>query len=547
MDGSRASGQPAIELRRFSYRYPDAEDWAIDRMSLRIQPGEFVAVTGPNGSGKSSFCKSLNGIIPHFEGGTVRGSVRIHGLNTRSYPVAELARQVGLVLEDPDAQLFAGTVLDEAAFGPENLGMDPQHIRTSVARALRAVGLRGLDDRAPSTLSGGQKQRLAIAASLAMTPRVLVFDEATSQLDAEGSQQLMELVSRLKLRYKLTVIVATHDMALARAYADRVLALENGRVVAFDTPERVLDVLPPEPRVRRCAERPIVLGHAPAPVDRGGSSARGGAAEDAPVIRIESLRCEYPGIVAVDGADLQVPRGQFVGIVGRNGSGKTTLIRSIVGLVPPVVGEVCLGGVSARSLSPADLARRVGYVQQNPDHQLFADTVYREVAFGPANIRLGRDVIANRVTRSLSIVGLEDRALDHPLALGRHERALVALASVLALEPEVLLLDEPTRGHDLAASRGVMDIACRFCASGGTVVAIGHDLGLLCDYVDRLVVMDAGRIVADGPVGAITGEATDVLEAAGVLASHRRPPETGARAWDDERDDRQDDLYFDAI
>ncbi len=520
---------PAVEFHRLSYRYPGSSRWALHDLSLRILPGEFVAVIGPNGAGKSSLCKSLNGIIPHFEGGALKGSVRVHNRDTRQHEVADLARHVGLVLEDPDAQLFAGTVLDEAAFGGENLGMEPQMIRSSVARALRAVGLRGFDERVPSTLSGGQKQRLAIASLLAMTPSVLVFDEATSQLDAEGAQHLMELVCRLKLRYKLTVVVATHDMALVRAYADRVIALEAGRLVAFDTPERVLSAPAPRFSLHRApgeGTRPTLDIAADPLIDRCG-------------VDIRSVRCEYPGTVAVDDVSATFSPGEFAGIVGRNGSGKTTLFKAIVGLLRPVAGEVRLAGRPVQSLDSTDLVRRAGYVQQNPDHQLFADTVWKEVAFGPVNLGLDRDEVEDRVRRSLDTVGLRDQANEHPLALGRSDRSLVALASVLALESGVILLDEPTRGHDMAGSRRVMEIACSLRDAGRTIIAIGHDLGLLCEYASRLVVMDSGRIVADGPTGEIIESRTEVLEAAGVLATHRAPSERMAVPFSDDMYDEE--------
>ncbi len=520
---------PAVGFHRFSYRYPDSSQWVLQEIDLRIMPGEFVAVIGPNGAGKSTLCKCLNGVIPHFEGGTIKGRVRVHDMDTRSHQVAELARHVGLVLEDPDAQLFAGRVLDEAAFGGENLGMEPATIRSSVARALRSVGLRGFEDRVPSTLSGGQKQRLTIASLLAMTPRVLVFDEATSQLDAEGSRHLMELVCRLKLRYKLTVIVATHDMALASAYADRVIALDAGRLVAFDTPERVFSG--PDPaRFFRSAEgsaSPQTVTVAADPLI------------DRCRIDIAALRCEYPGTVAVDEVSTTFAPGEFAGIVGRNGSGKTTLFKAIVGLLVPAAGDVLVAGRPVRSLDPSELVRRVGYVQQNPDHQLFADTVWKEVAFGPSNLRLDRADIEGRVRRSLEIVGLLDQAQEHPLALGRSDRSLVALASVLALDSAIILLDEPTRGHDIEGSRRVMEIACSLRDAGRTVIAIGHDLGLLCEYAERLIVMDAGKIVADGPTGEITDARTDVLEAAGVRTRHRAPYELVVGAFADDMYDEE--------
>jgi energy-coupling factor transporter ATP-binding protein EcfA2 len=282
--------------------------WALRDLNITVAQGEFIAVIGPNGAGKTSLCKCVDGIIPHSEGGLFKGHVTTSGLDTRTHTVAQLARHAGLVLEDPDAQLFATTVLDEVAFGPENLGQDPVDILPAVDDSLKAVGLTGFEKRSPTTLSGGQKQRLAVAAALSMHPRLLVLDEATSQLDGEGAESLMDLARNLRKDQGMTVIMATHDVDLVRRYADRVLRLEAGHVVDFDRPERVI----PAARIFRGFSRPQTV-----PAQR-----------SEPVLVFEKLHHVYPGaIVALRGVDLRFGAGEFVGVVGRNGSGKTTLLK----------------------------------------------------------------------------------------------------------------------------------------------------------------------------------------------------------------------------
>ena len=490
----------ALEFRDVSYRYPRATTWALRDLNFTVAQGEFVAVIGPNGAGKTSLCKCVDGIIPHSEGGLFKGHVTTSGLDTRTHTVAQLARHSGLVLEDPDAQLFATTVLDEVAFGPENLGLDPASILPAVHGALKSVGLSGFERRSPTTLSGGQKQRLAVAAALSMQPRLLVLDEATSQLDGEGAESLMDLARDLRKDQGMTVIMATHDVDLVRRYADRVLRLEAGQIIDFDRPERVI----PAARVFRGFTRPQT------------STTR---RTDAGLV-FEKLHHAYPGgIVALRGVDLRFGAGEFVGVVGRNGSGKTTLLKCAVSLLSPSSGRVLLNGKNLKTMKVFELAQSVGYVQQNPDLQLFADTVRKEVSFGPENLGFSNAEIGRKTDAALRTAGLEAMADEHPLGLGRGERGLTVLASVLAMEPAVLLLDEPTRGQDADGCSRIMEIALKARDAGCAVIAVGHDLGLLAEYVDRLVVMDGGLVVADGPPRTIL-ENVGLLRSAGL-----RPPE----------------------
>jgi energy-coupling factor transporter ATP-binding protein EcfA2 len=519
---STASGEIAVEFQDVSFRYPGSGAQALADLSFAVRRGEMVAVIGMNGAGKSSLCKCVDGIIPHSEGGTFNGRVIAAGMDTRDHPVAALARRVGLVLEDPDAQLFATTVLDEAAFGPENLEMDVAEILSSVAGALEAVGLVGLEGRAPSTLSGGQKQRLALAGALAMKPEILVLDEPTSRLDAEGAENFMRVLGAMKRTMGLTVIMTTHDRELAAKHADRILALSGGGVSAFDLPARVF-AREMEEYSRRVVPKPRNTESAGAG-EKVSTGPRGGP-DSKPVLEVEGLSFSYPGgITALRDVSLTVRAGEFVGIVGRNGSGKTSLLKCVLGLVEPSSGRTSVGGGITRDLSPGELAFRVGYVQQNPDLQLFADTVRREVSFGPVNLGFSPGETERRVMAALDAVGLAEKADEHPLGLGRGDRSLTALASVLAMEPALLLLDEPTQGQDLRGCIRVMDLVRRLGNDGRAVIVVGHDLGLLAEYADRIVVLDGGAIIEDGSPEEILSR-PDLLVQAGLrLPKFYTPP-----------------------
>ncbi|OHE66764.1 MAG: hypothetical protein A2Z99_01765 [Treponema sp. GWB1_62_6] len=497
-----------LEFRNLSFRYPAADGWALEDLSFALRKGELIAVIGGNGAGKSSLCKCANGIIPHSEGGFLKGRVFTAGLDTRAHPVSVLAREAGLVLEDPDAQLFATTVLNEAAFGPENLGLEPAVIRVIAAELLSAVGLAGLDARPPSTLSGGQKQRLAVAAALAMKAGILVLDEPTSRLDGEGSEALMDLLGELKKCRGLAILMATHDLDLVRRHADRVLVLEKGKILALDTPERVLAA-----ESRRAPSFPFreTAGEFIVAADQRG-------ARD--VLEMENATSVYPGgIAALRNVGFKAGAGEFIGIVGRNGSGKTTLLKCLTGLVEPFPGKVLIKGRDLADLSPPELAARVAYVQQNPDLQLFSDTVRKEAAFGPVNLGFGREETDRRVRRALGLVGLSGKAEEHPLGLDRTDRALTALASAIAMESAVLLLDEPTCGQDHAGAIRIMEIIRALRNEGRTVLVVGHDLRLLARYADRLLVMDGGAIVADGAAGDLLSR-KDMLQDAGLRVPH---------------------------
>lgn len=538
----------AIQVRDLHFTYPAVHPRQIARpalsgVSLEVPDGQFVALLGRVGAGKSTLCLALNGLAPHATGGVFRGDVVVHELNTKRHPVAELATRVGLVFQDPESQIVHSRVDDEVAFGPENLGVAPDEIEERVAWALDATAMAEYRERSPLLLSGGEKQRVAIAAMLAMRPRVLVLDEPTASLDPAGKAAIFGLLARLSRAEGLTVFMATQEVDRAFRYADRILALDEGAIVLdgqpaelLRRPERLQSLGLGLPELAEVGQRltaatgrsyrfhtlrgayerlkPEVQPDAsplwlplPTPPE---------APAGPPQIEIEGLTFHYdPARRALDEVSLTINRGEFVVLMGRNGSGKTTLARHLNGLLKPVAGVVRVEGEDTRPRRVAELARHVGYVFQNPDHQIFAPTVADEVAFGLRVQGLPASIVAERVAETLERFGLTRYADLPPALLGFGQRRIVSLASVLATQPSLLILDEPTDGLDARSQAELMATIERFNAGGGTILLVTHDVRLMAEHARRVLVLDAGRLIFDGAPSGLF-DRPDLLASAGL-------------------------------
>ncbi len=519
---------PAVELIDVSYRYPRSKRSVIRKLNLRVEKGEFLVVMGENGAGKSTFCQILNGIIPLSAGGQLKGQVLIDGLDTSESTVGQLSTKVGIVLEDPETQLFTTSVLSEVAFGPENLNVPVPEILERIKWVLDVVQLNGYEDRMPTALSGGQKQRLAIAAALSMRPSILVLDESTSQIDPLGVKEVYDVVLELNKKHGMTIVMATDQSEEIARVADRVLVLDHGREVALGTPREIfgniglfkqftirapqvsqlgaqlieggrpLTILPTTLEEAREeveeALKGVPLDEKPVDVEPPDSPA---AAE--PVISVEDLTYIYqPGNVkAVKNIHFEIHRGEFVALIGQNGSGKTTTLKNMLGLLRPTSGRVVVAGMDTREVAVADLAQRVGFVLQNPDQQLFAETVHDEIAFGPRNLGVPREEIEERIRKSVEMVGLEAALDEFPPALPKGERAKVVIASALAMNPEIVILDEPTTGQDYKGCHQILQIARTLHSEGRTVVFVTHHMALVAEYAQRVIVMRDGEILLD--------------------------------------------------
>ena len=535
---------PAVQIRSLYYAYPPplpgvAPTEALVDVSLDIEAGEFAALLGRVGAGKTTLCLALNGLAPHATGGTFRGQVIVGGLNTREQPVSRIAQAAGLVFQDPETQLTQMRVEDEIAFGPENLGLPRAEIAERVAWALDAVDLNDYRDRNPSRLSGGEKQRVAIAATLAMRPQVLILDEPTANLDPGGKAAVFSVLLRLARERRIAILLATQDIERVQRYAQRVVVLHDKRIALDGPPEgvfaherelRAWGVGVPQmtelahelsKRIGKPFHFPRLssavrgLRHAMAAGDisiqanpaaetlrevetlHATSLQTGGV--DTPQIAIERLGYTYPdGTAALRGVDLSIQPGEFVVLAGPNGSGKTTLAKHLNGLLKPTAGRVLIAGQDTAALRVPQLARSVGYLFQNPDHQIFAPTVSEEIAFGLRLQGLTADEVAARVDSAMAAHDLTACAALPPATLSLGERRQVTLAAVLATRPKILVLDEPTGGLDWRSRHELMARVAAFNRDGGTIILITHDVRLIAEHAGRVIVMGAGRVSFDG-------------------------------------------------
>jgi energy-coupling factor transport system ATP-binding protein len=510
------SSDQIIRLLDVSFTYPDAHRPALSGVSLEVGRGEVVVIMGATGAGKTTLAKCLNRTIPSFQPGRLEGEIWIAGRRMVHDAVADLAGVVGLVSQDFEAQLFSTNVAQEVAFGLEQLGVPTEEIQERVAKVLRMVGLTEFEHRDPATLSGGEKQRLAIAAVLALHPPILVLDEPSTDLDPLGKTQIFALLRRLR-EAGLTIMVVEHEIAAA-THADRLVLMSEGRIVADDRPQNLLwkvarleslGVRPHDLDRLGCAlgrtthvasvdeaealVRPLISSSATVPMTDGDSTG--------PILlEVDDVRYDYDnGVHALAGVSLSIRCGEFIALIGQNGSGKTTLAKHLNGLLQPHAGAVRLDGHDLRELPFRRVAAEVGYVFQNPDHQIFAATVRDEVSFGLRNFGCNADEMSERVTAALRAVGLEGCEEMDPFLFAKGQRQRLAVASLLVLRPRLLILDEPTTGLDYTEQRRMMDLVVRLHREGMTVLMITHSPWVVAEYARRGILMRNGRIELDGP------------------------------------------------
>lgn len=514
-----------FKVENLTYYYPEAKRPALQNINVTVEEGEFLLITGGSGCGKSSLARALAGLIPDFYGGTIGGKIIYRDQDIRAMNRRALARQVGIVFQDPEKQLVMTGVEAEIAFGLENLGLAQQEMFRRVAEVMSFLGLSSFKAEFTANLSGGQKQKLALGSVLAMQPHTLILDEPTSQLDPVAAEDLFNLIKRLNEELNLTIVLIEQRLERCFHLADRVVVMENGRIVRTGTAGevaswQVLEGMPFVPRVaaffahtgftdipltvkegrKRLAEVSFSSGGA---VKHVLNPAQQKKVESGLVVEVKNLWFTYPnGREALRGINLTAGAGEFVTVLGGNASGKTTLLKNLAGLLKPGRGKVMVLGKDPGRTPPQELAQVIGYLSQNPNDYLFQDTVEEELKFTLANLELPD---GGRVGRLLDRLDLDRYRMTNPRDLSSGERQRVALASVLVAGPKVLILDEPTRGIDYRLKAVLGNLLQKLAEEGTAIILVTHDVEFAAEYADRIVMLFDGQIACDGPKHAVLG------------------------------------------
>lgn len=522
-----------IRLNQVTFTY-EGDIVALKNLNLITRKGEFVVILGANGAGKSTLCYLLSGIVPNIYGGRRSGDMSVAGSDPWDEPLYLTSQRCGVVMQDPEVQLFMPTIQAELAFGPANLAFPRQEILRRTQDALKLVRMDGFEEHNPRDLSGGQKQRVALASILTMLPQVLVLDEPTSQLDPVGRWEVGESIQRLKQSGDLTIVMTTHETEEILHLADQVLVLNHGETVLQGSPAEVFSQTEkleqagvktpalilcqihyfPSSQIRSKVNLTVrevadqisqaIKTNQIQVIPETLPSAQNAQSEKDVILEARTLTVRYPGpppVTALKNINLQIRKGEIVGIIGQNGSGKSTLVKCFVNLLRPQQGEVFVEGQQISGYTVGEMARRVGLVLQNPDYQLFTASCQEEIRFGLINLGVPASEMDQRVQEALELIGLYEQADLFPFRLSFGDRRKLAVAATLALNPKVLIMDEPTTAQDYRGRYQLAELAKRFHDErGGTVLIITHDVDLIARYAQRLIVLHEGEVLLDGPL-----------------------------------------------
>ncbi|MFW9826229.1 MAG: ABC transporter ATP-binding protein [Candidatus Thorarchaeota archaeon] len=491
---------PIIEFNNFSWKYKASKDLVLDSINLKINQGEFVGVMGPTGAGKSTLCSCINGLIPSRTRGWIKGDVHVLGQNTRQVKINELGSHVGLVFQDPETQFIMMTVEDEIAIGLETLCLDRKEIKARIEWALDLVGLEGFEQKSPEELSGGQKQLVAIASIMAMRPEILILDEPTSDLDPIGKQNIFKILENIRNEFNLTIILVSHETKKILQFCTRVVLLDCGRILYDGNP---IDLMSKEDVIDQsgiCNPNKISLMLKKRLLGNKKISELKNSLynQENVIVKIKNLSYTYPnGTLALKNIDLIIKKGDFISIIGENGSGKTTLIKHINGLLKPQVGFVELKNKSIFDYKISDIAQIIGFCYQNPDHQLFKNTIREEIEFGLKNLKFPQDEINNRYNEIIDLFKLQkfEEVYESTFYLSKGIRQRLALASVLVLKPEILIIDEPTTGQDFLMIQEFMKILQELHAENKTIIIVTHNPYVISQYSNEVIIMKEGNLV----------------------------------------------------
>ncbi len=518
----------AVAVEDLWYTYPLAKEPTLKGASLKVEKGEFMVILGPSGCGKSTLAIALNGVIPHEMGGEFKGSVVTCGMDTRRWRARDLARKVGIVFQNPESQIIHSRVEDEVTFPMQNLLVKPEDMKRRLDEVLAIVGLQDFKHSMTSSLSGGQKQRLAIATALAMEPEVLVLDEPTVHLDPRGIGEVISTIEKLNKEQDITILLIEHKLDEIIRLADKVAIMNDGRVLDVGPPRGMLlsrssyimeDLGLFIPQVAEAAYVAAKKGYkfdcCPVTVDefpcnvgvKAGAGERARPEGHKELLRVEGVSFRYPsGYTAVKELSASFEEGRVYAILGSNGSGKTTFAKLLVGLLKPALGKISFfadeGVFDVSKTSPKILCKHIGFAFQNPEHQFVTDRVFDEVAFGlQVSGRHSEAEIRERTERMLDVFGLKGYSQEHPLSLSMGQKRRLSIATILVLEPKLIIFDEPMTGQDRRRTDYIIDIINKLKANGSTSLFITHDMHFVADVATDVLVIEKGNLMFCGTPG----------------------------------------------
>lgn len=496
-----------LVVENLSFRYRDRQETAIRNISFEANPGEVLLIAGASGCGKTTLIRCINGLIPRSYKGEVGGRVLVFGEDVKDWKLSQISQKIGTVLQDPERQILGTKVLNEVAFGLENLNVPRGEILERVDEALKFLKIFHLRERETFTLSGGEKQKVALAGVLAMRPSILLLDEPLASLDPASARDALDTV-RFLADQGMTILMVEHRVEdVMRIQPERVMFMSEGEIRYLGEMSGLSKVvnyrevkLPAEQIVERAKldPPPVEIQILPGAAGTGGALSRVEASKEEPLVRFEDVAFGYESSVEVlHGINLEIKRGDVIAILGPNGAGKTTFVKHAIGLLKPKSGRVLVNGQDTKELSVAQIASTLGYVFQSPSHMLFAPTVREELAFGPTNLKHSKEQIEKEVKAALQIVNLTDKEQDPPLALSFGQQKRVSIAAILAMQSRILVMDEPTAGQDYQNYMNFMDSILGL-PSFEAILFITHDVDLAVIYANRVLVINDGRLVADG-------------------------------------------------
>ncbi|MBP6179519.1 MAG: ABC transporter ATP-binding protein [Anaerolineales bacterium] len=494
-----ASNSFPLVVDNLSFRYRDRQGAAIHNLSFSANPGEVLLIAGASGCGKTTLIRCINGLIPRSYKGEMSGEIRVFGEEVKDWKLSQISQKIGTVLQDPERQILGTKVVNEVAFGLENLGMPRAEIFQRVDEALNFLKIPHLRNRETFNLSGGEKQKVALAGILAMRPSIILLDEPLASLDPASAQDTLDAV-RLLADQGLSVLMVEHRVEdVLRIRPERVMFMSEGEIRYLGDAAGLSKVvnyrevkLPAEDIIERAKHDP-----APAEVKALPGVTRSQYKEEA-LVRFENVAFGYESETEVlHGIDLNIDRGDVIAVLGPNGAGKTTFVKHAIGLLKPKSGRVLVDGRDTKEASVAEIASMLGYVFQSPSHMLFAPTVHDELAFGPTNMKHPKEQIELEVKEALKIVNLSEKENDPPLALSFGQQKRVSIAAILAMRSRILVMDEPTAGQDYQNYMNFMDSILQM-PGFEAILFITHDVDLAAIYANRVLMISGGNLIADG-------------------------------------------------